>query len=64
VYFNANAIPFVEVDITRDRASAARVRSWANGNETTPTFKIHGQVLVGYDERKVAAALGLDEPPG
>lgn len=60
LYFKANAIPFVELDITHDRAAAARVRGWAGGNETTPTFKIHGQVLVGYDERKVAAALGFE----
>ncbi len=59
LFFETHAIPFVEIDITRDREAAARVRGWADGNETTPTFNIHGQVLVGYDEQKLKAALDL-----
>ena len=61
IFFKANGIPYVEIDITRDREAAARVRGWANGNETTPTFNIRGQILVDYDERKLAKALGLRE---
>lgn len=59
VYFQANNIPFAEVDIAHDRAAAARLRAWAGGNETTPTFNIRGQILVGYDESKLDKALGL-----
>ena len=59
VYFAENGISYVEIDITRDREAAARVRAWADGNETTPTFNIRGQVLVGYDERKLKELLGL-----
>jgi glutaredoxin len=59
VYFEANNIPFVEVDITRDRDAAARVRGWADGNETTPTFNIRGQILVGFEERKLDEVLGI-----
>lgn len=59
VYFEANNIPYVEIDITRDREAAARVRGWANGNETTPTFNIRGQILVEFDERKLDHALGI-----
>lgn len=59
VYFEARGIEYVEVDITRDRQAAARVRAWANGNETTPTFNIRGKILVGFDERKLDEALGL-----
>jgi glutaredoxin len=58
-YFQENGIPYVEIDITRDREAAARVRGWANGNETTPTFDIKGQILVDYDLDKVKAALGI-----
>jgi peroxiredoxin len=57
--FQANNITFTELDITLDRDAAARVRGWAEGNETTPTFNIRGQVLVGYDERKLKELLGL-----
>jgi peroxiredoxin len=56
-YFQENNIPFVEIDITRDREAAARVRSYANGNETTPTFDIQGQIIVDYDLEKIKGAL-------
>jgi glutaredoxin len=59
VYFHENGIPFVEIDITRDRAAAARVRGWANGNETTPTFDIKGTIIVDYNQVKIEAALGI-----
>jgi glutaredoxin len=58
-YFQENGIQFVEIDITRDRAAAQRVRGWANGYETTPTFKIKGTVIVEFDKLKVAQALGI-----
>lgn len=57
--FQENNIAFTEVDITLDREAAARVRGWADGNETTPTFNIRGQILVNYDERKLKEMLGL-----
>jgi len=58
-YFQRNGISYIEIDITRDREAAARVRSWANGNETTPTFDIQGQIIVDYDLERVQAALGI-----
>jgi len=58
-FFAAHKIKFVEVDITKNRAAAARVREWNRGNETTPTFKILGQVLVEFEEDKIARALGI-----
>jgi glutaredoxin len=56
-YFKANNIPYVEIDISRDRTAAARVREWADGSETTPTIKIGGQVIVSFDQEKVEQAL-------
>lgn len=58
-YFQQHQIPYVEIDISRDRAAAQRVRGWANGNETTPTFNIKGTIIVDYDEAKLNRALGL-----
>jgi glutaredoxin len=55
--FKERGIEFVEVNITKDRAAAARVRGWANGNETTPTFNIRGQILVDWDKDKLEALL-------
>jgi glutaredoxin len=56
-YFKEHAIPHVELDISRDRAAARRVRGWAGGVEETPTITIRGQVFVGFDRAKVEAAL-------
>jgi arsenate reductase-like glutaredoxin family protein len=52
-----HGISYEEVDISRDRAAAARVRGWADGNETTPTFDIRGTVLVDWDEEQLEALL-------
>ena len=57
-YFLQNNIAYIEVDISRDRGAAARVRKWAGGDETTPTLKINGQIIVAFDQAKVEAALG------
>ncbi len=59
-YFNENDVPFVEVDITRDRSAAERVRGWASGYETTPTFKIKGKVIVNFKRKEVAEVLGIE----
>ena len=58
-YFAENKIAYTEVDITKDRAAAARVRGWANGNETTPTFDIKGTIIVDFDLARVREALGM-----
>ena len=50
---------FVEVDISRNREAAAKVRGWANGNETTPTFDIKGTIIVNFDPARLSKALAL-----
>ncbi len=57
--FAEHGIQYTEVDITRDRAAAARVRGWAKGNETTPTFNIRGEILVDYDQERLEKLLGI-----
>ncbi len=57
-YFNDHNISYTEIDISRDRAAAARVRKWAGGDEVTPVIKIHGKVMVNFDQAKVEEALG------
>lgn len=58
-WFAEHNVPYIEVDIGKDRRAAAWVRDHANGNETTPTFDINGTVLVDYDERKLADILKI-----
>lgn len=58
-FLKQHNIQYVEIDIGRDRAAAARVRQWANGNETTPTFDIQGTIIVDFDLPALERALGL-----
>jgi glutaredoxin len=57
LYLQDCGVEYVEVDISRDRAAAQRVREWANGNETTPTFNIRGTIVVGYDRIRLEQAI-------
>ncbi len=59
LWLKEKGIPFTEIDITKDRAAAARVRGYANGNETTPCFDIKGTIILNFDLPKVEKALGL-----
>lgn len=43
-------LEFVEIDITKSAQAAQKVMGWANGNRTTPTFYIDGQIIVDWDE--------------
>ncbi len=56
-YLRGRGIEFAEVDISRNREAAQRVKGWANGYETTPTFVIRGKVIVDYDRAKLDEAL-------
>ena len=58
-YLAQNGIAYTEIDISKDRAAAAKVRGWANGNETTPTFDINGTIIVDFDQTRLKAALGM-----
>ena len=58
-YLAQNGIAYTEIDISKDRAAAARVRGWANGNETTPTFDIDGTIVVDFDQARLRATLGM-----
>jgi len=59
--FAEHGIQYTEIDITRDRKAAARVREWAKGNETTPTFNIRGEILVDYNQGKLEKLLGISK---
>lgn len=57
-YLRERGIEFVEVDISRDRVAAKRVRAWAGGYETTPTFNIRGEIIVDYDRARLDQIFG------
>jgi len=56
-WFQNNNIEYQEVDIDVTPGAAEQVKQWANGTRTTPTFDIEGTILVGFDEKKVEAAI-------
>lgn len=58
-WLQEHSIPYLEVDISRDRAAARQVKEWARGNETTPTFDVNGTIIVDWDLPKLRAALGV-----
>jgi glutaredoxin len=58
-WFAENNIPYVEVDVTKDRMAAALIREWNNGNESTPTFNIRGQIFTNFSVAEVEKALGM-----
>jgi glutaredoxin len=59
LFLEKHGIHFVEVNISKDRAAAQRLREWTGGKEITPTFDIRGKILVEYSEEKLAEALGI-----
>jgi glutaredoxin len=52
-YLREYGIAYEEVDIARDRVAARRVREWARGNETTPTFDIRETIVVDFDKARL-----------
>ena len=52
-------IPYTEVDITANPAGAKQVEAWNQGNRSTPTFDINGQIISDFDEARIIEALNL-----
>jgi thioredoxin reductase (NADPH) len=58
-YLRQNGVRFREINIARDREAAARVRAWANGNETTPAFDVNGVIILNFNLTKLNETLGI-----
>lgn len=58
-WLKARAIPYAEIDISKDRVAAKRVRAWAGGHETTPTFDYRGTIIVDWQVDRLREALGV-----
>lgn len=52
-------VQFIEVNVNEYPQAAKQVRNWADGNLVTPTFSIHGQVVVDFDISKLKEVLGI-----
>lgn len=62
LWFESRNLKYTEVDIDAVPGAADQVKRWANGTRTTPAFDIDGNILIGFDERKLAAALDIELP--
>lgn len=60
-WFLAHHLAYTEVDITSTPGAAEQVRSWANGNLTTPTFDIDGTIVVEFDEQRLREVLKMGD---
>lgn len=61
-FLQQHGISYEEIDISRDRQAAQRVRQWAGGNETTPTFDVNGTIVVDFtqaSQAQLAQLLGI-----
>jgi len=57
LWFNERGIKFTEIDINAVAGAAEQVIAWNNGNRTTPTFFVDGDVFPNFDEKKLLEAL-------
>jgi glutaredoxin len=60
-WLKERGIAYAEVDISKDRAAAVRVREWAGGHETTPTFDYKGNVIVDWKPDALQETLGVKQ---
>ena len=58
-YLDDRNIEYSDINISKDRSAASRVRGWANGNETTPTFNIKGSIIVDFDKDRLDEVFGV-----
>jgi glutaredoxin len=58
-FLTEKGVQYVEIDITKDRVAAARVRGWARGYETSPTMDVRGTILVNFDQGRLSELLNL-----
>ena len=57
-YLRSRGIAFRDVDVSRD-AAAARDLVRRTGQMGVPVIEIDGRPIVGFDQRRIDAALGL-----
>lgn len=57
-YLKDNKIRFREVDISGDPRSAAEMKR-RSGQEGVPVIDANGRIIVGFDKRRLDAALGI-----
>ncbi len=57
-YLTKNGVKFEEIDVQADQ-NAAREMIAKTGQNAVPVLEIDGKIIVGFDKKKIAEALGL-----
>ncbi len=57
-FLSQRGIRFEERDVSKDEAAFAELQK--RGLMTTPVTLIDGEVVIGFDEKKLSALLGLE----
>jgi glutaredoxin len=58
-WLKGRGLDYTEVDISRSAKARAQVRAWANGNETTPTFDIDGEIIIDFRPERLSELLRI-----
>ena len=56
-WLQARGVEYIEVDINATPGAAQQVREWGDGKLITPTFNIDGEIVLDFDEEKLAKLL-------
>jgi glutaredoxin len=59
LWFAENNIDYVEVDVNKYPSASKLVRSWADGNLVTPTFKIRGNIIVDFNKNELSKIFNI-----
>lgn len=57
IWLDAQHIAYQMVDINKNPSIKPKIREWAGGNLTTPTFDIDGTIVVDFDEVRLREVL-------
>lgn len=58
-FFREHGVDFKEIDVSQDVESAQRMVD-KTGQTGVPVIEVNGDVIVGFDKRRLARALGID----
>jgi glutaredoxin 3 len=57
-YLKDRKIRFSDVDVSSDARSAAEMKR-KSGQQSVPVIDVNGRIIVGFDKRRLNAALGI-----
>jgi glutaredoxin len=62
-WFEERGLEYVEVDVNTVPGAVEQVMAWNDGDRTTPTFNIDGEIVTNWREAKLIEALKLKGYP-